>query len=334
MPRLVAILLLLAVSTAGWAAGVYRWVDPEGNVHYGDRPQSADAEPVTLPGYRPTPRPGQPGRSGTEGGEQAGAGGYTALAIAQPQDGSTVRSNAGKVPLLVSIAPELQEGHYLEVRLDGTLVGTKQTLLVMELQQVIRGRHELQVSVFDAEGNLLRQSDPVRFYVLRSTLSEREGAEEDYQQWLTELQQEREAEIERERRERRERQLREQAEQRARIEALRRSDFEAKPGESGVFEGDKQGYPEVPTTRPGEQEKYREDSGTDLSAPTRPASSERRDELQIYDPADLPPQESGEPADYDPATAPKSGPITPYTGPGTNPTYAPTYTPPPAPAGN
>ena len=198
------------------------------------------------------------------------------------------------------------------------------------LQGVVRGRHELQVSVFDAEGKRLLSSSVVRFYLRHSSPSEREGAEQDYQQWLTEMQQEREAAIEAERREQQERQLREQAEQKARIEERRRSDFEAKQGDSPIL---KNGYPEVPTTQKGEAEKYGKDR-TDLQAPTRPPSTKRRNELQTYDPAVIPKQQSGESGDFDPKSAPKSEPIKPYTGSTPNPAYAPTFTPPPAPSGD
>jgi len=326
------VLIIAGLLTYGAQAGVYRWVDPEGNVHYGDRPPAEGAEPIRLHGQK-LPGSAESGVGATvpaDLGGESGDGSYTKLSIVQPAPAATIPSTDGKVVLQVMLEPELQAEHYLQVSLDGALVDGKQNTTVMVLQGVVRGRHELQVSVFDAEGERLASSSVVRFYLRQSSPSEREGAEQDYQEWLTEMQQEREAAIEAERREQLQRQLREQAEQKARIEERRRSDFEAKGDQSPVF---KDGYPEIPTTKAGEADKYSKER-TDLQAPDRPRSSDRRGELQTYDPAAIPKQGTGEAADFDPKTAPKSEPIKSHTGATPNPAYAPTYSPPSVPAGD
>jgi hypothetical protein len=38
--------VLLGCSAAAWGAGVYKWVDEDGQIHYGDRPQGEDVESV------------------------------------------------------------------------------------------------------------------------------------------------------------------------------------------------------------------------------------------------------------------------------------------------
>lgn len=50
--KLVTLLMGLMIS-AGAAAGVYRWVDAQGNVHYSDKPQSQQAEELQIQS-RPT----------------------------------------------------------------------------------------------------------------------------------------------------------------------------------------------------------------------------------------------------------------------------------------
>jgi hypothetical protein len=322
MRSLVALLSLL-LSGLVCASGIYRWVDEQGNVHFGDLPPAKGAEPVQLRHYQPaSPAPGGPATA-AEGTEPPGVGPYAALAINQPADGATVRSQSGKVGVVVRLEPELLEGHYLELRLDGLALGGPQTRSLLELQDVARGAHELRVAVFDADGVELGRSQAVRFYLRRSSPLEQERAEQEYQQWLTDLQQQREAEIERERREYRERQRRELEAEKARVEAQRRSDFEAKPGSSPRYDAN---YRPVPST--GTQPDRYTQQGPELASPARPVSSERREELQVYDPAAIPRQPAGESADFDPATAPRSAPASPYTGPGPNPTYAPSYTPP------
>lgn len=324
--RSLAVLLALSLSGAVLASGIYRWVDEQGNVHFGDLPPAEGAEPVQLRHYRPAGAASSAAGEAAAGGDgepASAAGPYRALGIAQPEDGATLRSDAGKVGILVRLQPDLLDGHYLELTLDGVPLGGRQTRTALELKEVTRGRHEIQVSVFDADGNRLAQSERVRFYLRQSTPFEREGAEQDYQQWLTELQQERQAEIERERREIEARQRRESEAQKARVEQRRRSDFQEQAGDSVRYDPD---YRELPAEA-GEGERYRRDS-SELRAPDRPLSAQRRQELEAYDPAAIPDQPSGESADFDPATAPRSQPITPSTGPAPNPAYAPSYTPP------
>jgi hypothetical protein len=326
------VLIMAGLLACGVQAGVYRWVDAEGNVHYGDQPPAEGAEQIRLHVQKPPATAGSGGDASVPGdaGNGSGDGIYTKLTVAQPAPDATIPSADGKVVLQLVLEPQLQADHYLEITLDGALVDGKQTTSVMVLQGVVRGRHELQVSVFDAEGQRLASSSVVHFYLRQSSPAEREGAEQDYQEWLTERQREREAAIEAERREQQQRQQREQAEQKARIEERRRSDFGGKAGQSPVF---KDSYPEVPTTKAGEAEKYTKER-TDLQAPDRPRSTDRHGELQTYDPAAIPKQQTGESADFDPNAAPRSEPIRPYTGQTPNPAYAPSYSPPAAPAGN
>lgn len=51
----VAIMLTLAVSGVAVAADIYKWVDEDGNVHYGDKPVSNGSERVAIES-RPTDR--------------------------------------------------------------------------------------------------------------------------------------------------------------------------------------------------------------------------------------------------------------------------------------
>lgn len=327
-------LLILALAGTAYAAGVYRWVDEQGNVHYGDTPPAQGAERIQL-------RVPQP--AGTAGGEAARSptgqstsqpgSPYGRVEVVQPQDGETVRNDQGNVRVQMVLDPRLAEGDYLELLLDGAVVGGKQTSVVLDLSGLQRGPHEVQAVVFNRDGSEQARSKVVRFFLRQTTPFERAEAEQTYRQWLNDLQQARAAERDAERRAEQERQQRAQAEQKARVEARRKSDFESKTGDSPRFEGGAAGYPGVPTTQPRQPSRYNRDR-TDLTPSPRQPSSERRGELQTYDPAKLPKQPSGEPADYDPAKAPRSEPAPPHSGPGTNPTYAPSYTPPPATSGD
>ncbi len=46
--RVLLVAVSLLADSAVWAAGVYRWVDESGGVHYGDHPPAAGATPVEV----------------------------------------------------------------------------------------------------------------------------------------------------------------------------------------------------------------------------------------------------------------------------------------------
>ncbi len=47
----------MAILHAGLAAGVYRWLDEDGNVHYGDKPPSKEESTLIEINSAPAPRP-------------------------------------------------------------------------------------------------------------------------------------------------------------------------------------------------------------------------------------------------------------------------------------
>lgn len=58
--RAASALLLLTAADNGAAADVFKWVDEQGNVHFGDRPQGSDAQALTV---RPAAVPASGGRA-------------------------------------------------------------------------------------------------------------------------------------------------------------------------------------------------------------------------------------------------------------------------------
>jgi len=59
--RLLLIFIITAAATAN--AGVYKWTDEQGNVHFGDRPTSSQAEQIKLKKY---PKSSGPTSSSTQ----------------------------------------------------------------------------------------------------------------------------------------------------------------------------------------------------------------------------------------------------------------------------
>ena len=48
MSRLVGLVLLTGLTATVSAADIYKWIDQEGRVHYGDRPQATSSQPMNI----------------------------------------------------------------------------------------------------------------------------------------------------------------------------------------------------------------------------------------------------------------------------------------------
>lgn len=150
-------LLLILPGLAG--AGIYRWVDENGVVHYGDRPPG-NAERVDLPELQrkdavatetaatePEPKPAAP-----------------RLRIEQPQPEQTFRDPRGPVPVTVGLSPELTPGQRLVYYLDGRPIAEPTRERRLQLEGVPRGEHRLSVAVTDGDEEIAR-SEPVTFFM-------------------------------------------------------------------------------------------------------------------------------------------------------------------------
>lgn len=179
MRLLLVIILVLMFAVAH--AEIYKWVDSEGNVHYGDQPDTAAARPMkTLPElstYAPPVVPekeenvleDQPDAlAGPEKAAPDAARGYRSIHVISPEDGATVRSSPGTVPVFVALAPVLRKGDYLKVILDGKVLTEKYQGTVIRLENVDRGVHKVAVAVYNKQGKKLLQSDTQTFYLHRT----------------------------------------------------------------------------------------------------------------------------------------------------------------------
>ena len=171
--RVSGLILLIAFATSA-SAGVYRWVDDSGQVHFGDRPPADGAEQVRLPPsstYAPRQLPSTLGdENQDEPGEAAETVAYTAVKIIKPAQDDTIRDNTGRVELEVALEPPLQEGHRLAVLVDGRSVFDQLTTTAVALTNMDRGTHNIQVKVLDADGSQLTSSMPVTFHMHRASV--------------------------------------------------------------------------------------------------------------------------------------------------------------------
>ncbi len=170
----IALLLCFAVPAQ---AAVYRWVDANGELQYGDKPPSGVAvEEVELPElstYAPPPvaEPAYapPGDEAEFAPPKDAVKRYRRLVITQPTDGQTIRSDDGLISVAVDLRPALQEiaGHRLIAVVNGRRIPGGGSRIPV---RVPRGSHRLQVGVIDADGRLVARSRQIRFDVRPKTV--------------------------------------------------------------------------------------------------------------------------------------------------------------------
>ncbi len=163
------LLVILPLLVMPVDAGVYKWTDESGQVHYTDQYQEG-SEAVDLPEpsvYKPVPVPGAT-ESPAAGAEAAPAGDYDLLEVAAPVHDETIRNNEGKVTVSLRLEPTLRQGDVIELFLDGEKRGELRSA-GGTLSGVNRGTHSLKVRVVDASGQELISSPAVNFHLRRES---------------------------------------------------------------------------------------------------------------------------------------------------------------------
>ena len=166
-------------------AEIYRWVDAQGHVMYGDNPpKKTAAKAVELPtltvadGY--TPEPNTSTSATHRASEQANTdtetvSAYTTFKIATPAADEAIRANDGTVAITLSLQPELHTGDGITLYLDGKQVANG-AQLNFTLNEVERGEHTVFAVLNDATGNIIQNTESVKFNVLRQTVLQGQNA--------------------------------------------------------------------------------------------------------------------------------------------------------------
>lgn len=167
--RPILLILLLCCLPLIATAGVYKWIDADGTVHYSDTPREGAEEIHVAPPQTYTPGPMPSFSPRPEVPEPAPA--YTRFELTAPADDATVRDNTGAVSVSFSIEPVLKvdQGHRLVVLLDGQ-AGTPGQATTVTLENVDRGTHSLQGQIIDAAGRVLISSPSIKVHVHRQTV--------------------------------------------------------------------------------------------------------------------------------------------------------------------
>ena len=155
------IALLLPVSLM--AETVYRIVHPDGSVEFTDDPrrggEAIGIEPVpVVPAFVAPPSTRvatPPAREASEA--------YQSLRISSPQQDEVIWFDGSGVSITVAVQPALQSGHHIRLEMNGETVGESSNGS-FHIPTVFRGTHSLRASIRDAQGKVLKQSDPLSFH--------------------------------------------------------------------------------------------------------------------------------------------------------------------------
>ena len=167
-------LLALVLPVAVFSAAVYKSVGPNGQVIYSDQARPGAKEikidPSPPPPAAPTTQ-AVAGQPDTDKKVQAPFTGYTQISITKPANEETVRENSGAVGVEITLEPVLQveAGHKISVTLDGKALPETSATPNIQLSNVDRGAHSLEVSVLEADGAPLISSSAITFYMVRES---------------------------------------------------------------------------------------------------------------------------------------------------------------------
>ena len=166
---LLAILACASPLSLAAESEIYRSTDAEGRVIFSDQ-ASESAKPVKIPPTNtmtevevPALKPVAPLEPGAG---DAIANAYTRLEIIAPANGATVIAPNGALSMSVALSPSLQNGHRLQLLIDGMPAG-EAVAGEFTVPAVPRGPHVLEVQIIDVQGRLIQSTGTIEVQVVR-----------------------------------------------------------------------------------------------------------------------------------------------------------------------
>ena len=155
------------------ASAVYKYIDENGRVAYGDRPvQGAEklkirthntpryADPKQL--EQKAQQTGQPDKTGFK---------YESFVLLTPKHDKVVSDRSGSVEVIFLPTPSLAPDHEIIVNVDGKDI-SRGRHANLSLSQVPRGSHKVSGRIESAEGKVLMKSATATFHVKRPIIDE------------------------------------------------------------------------------------------------------------------------------------------------------------------
>ncbi|MGK9066170.1 DUF4124 domain-containing protein [Stutzerimonas chloritidismutans] len=155
----IALLSLLVLLSAPAMAQIYKYTDERGNTVFTNQPpEGVAADQVKLPPANTvdirTPEPPPPLSVDTQEKQEQP---YASLAIGGIPDEEALRANNGSFMATAEMNPPLRSGHLLRFLLDGTPLAAPSASTSMQLNNVDRGTHRLEVEVL-ANGQVIQRT--------------------------------------------------------------------------------------------------------------------------------------------------------------------------------
>ena len=179
MNRRIPLLGLLGffLVASSYAEGIYKWEDPDGQVHFSDMPQEGAVEIEVQPAQTfSVPTGAAAAGSDTDVAAKEGQS-YQSLAITSPSQEETIWNTGGKVNVNLSLQPGLKSGHSIRLFMDGQLLADLPSRSSnLQLSEVYRGEHQIQVEVHDEKGKMQIKSETLTFFYQQTAVNRRPGA--------------------------------------------------------------------------------------------------------------------------------------------------------------
>lgn len=158
-------------------AGVYTYIDQDGNRVYTDQPQSENAEQIQLAPSNDMQSNDVPRPPPTMLANPPEAPYYQVLRLLIPEPDATIRDLAGNLIVTITSEPSLLPEHNFRLIMDGQPVGVVGRSPVFPLENIDRGTHQLSAEIIDADGRIVERTPSQPFHMKRISLAEKRRAD-------------------------------------------------------------------------------------------------------------------------------------------------------------
>jgi hypothetical protein len=167
------ILLFGLVVSSAQSAPAWTWVDANGQVHFSDTPVpgAKRIELANAQGFGAAPRESGQEPTASESDQPADREArYRTFNITSPKQQETLWNTGSVVNVQIALEPRLQQGHRLDLVLDGQRRNLNATSTTLTLPEVFRGIHTIQAVVIDQRGEEVLRSLATTFMVQQTSI--------------------------------------------------------------------------------------------------------------------------------------------------------------------